>query len=174
MDGFLLAYAFFGGGVSVYETKPKTEVLSSENEDVNKVLKSAQIKTYSDKSGFNQAGEEVKLNETQVKSINDLRNSYIERKLSSEAAKVKKMSEHDIDNRVDKIKSDATKYAEYKVVGYLLSDTKKNLREAAETMLTHREKALPTTKRNARIEWYIKQFDKDQEKELERLEREFR
>ena len=174
MDGFLLAYAFFGGGVSVYETKPKTEVLSSENEDVNKVLKSAQIKTYSDKSGFNQAGEEVKLNETQVKSINDLRNSYIERKLSSEVARMKKMSDHDIDNRVDKIKSDATKYAKYKVVGYLLSDTKKNLREAAEAMLTPREKELPTTKRNARIEWYIKQFDKDQEKELERLEREFR
>lgn len=173
LDGILMGYAFFGGGVNIYDKKPKKQPFISKDKDVNTILQNIEIKPYSDKTGYNDKGEKVTLTPEQVDAINKRRNELLEIGIKKDISVIKKSSDYDIKNKIDKIKSDASKLAKIEILGDNLNNEKIDIRAIAESKLTPGQKLQDKEAQELKIQKYISEYTKEKDKEIKDLKKEF-
>jgi len=173
LDGLLLTYAFFGGGVNVYDKKSKAKPFKSSDADVNSIINKAGYVTYKDKSGYNEKGDKVTITPEQVDAIAKRRDELVDKQLKKDVANLKKQSDSVKKSYVDDLKSEATAYAQYKVLGYVLSNEKSDETEKANSMLTMEQKRLPKNQKDALVNNIVKSIKAENEAKINYLKNKF-
>jgi len=173
LDGLLTAYSVFGGSVNIYDKKSKTKPFKSSDADVNTIISKTGYVPYKDKSGYNDKGDKVTITTEQVDAIAKRRDELVDKQLKKDVANLKKQSDSVKKSYVDDLKSEATAYAQYKVLGYVLSNEKSDEKEKANSMLTVEQKQLPKNQKDALVNNIIKSMKVEDEAKINYLKNKF-